>query len=173
MRKPRDPQTTPSLTDSPHEAGDPPDYSISQESGPLGTYHRGGTFYVLRLTQRTVVSRPARKIFGPWREGHVAGKAAGSRSLAQPADGRARNRCAARTPLQAYGHSKRTRLSPAGNSQCRGSPDQPGRLSGSQSAPRPTSIERTRMRECDNPQRRRPESCSRVARNLTKLSKVG
>ena len=95
LRKPRDPQSTAPLTDSPHEAGDPPDYSISQESGPLGTYHRGGTFYVLRLPQRTVVSRPARKLFGSWREGHVAGITVRSRSLAQSADRRARNRCAA------------------------------------------------------------------------------
>ena len=47
-------------------------FHVSGKS-PLGTCHRGGTFYVLRLPQQTVVSRPERKFLAQWREWHMVG----------------------------------------------------------------------------------------------------
>ena len=43
---------------SPLGAGDPPDYSMFAGKSPLGTCHRGGTLYVLRLPQQSAVSSP-------------------------------------------------------------------------------------------------------------------
>ena len=49
---------------SPLGVGAPPRLFHVSGKSPLGTCHRGGTFYVLRLPQRTAVSRPRADFMG-------------------------------------------------------------------------------------------------------------
>ena len=89
------------INGSPREAGDPPRlFHLAGKWPPSGTYHRGGTFYVLRLPQQTAASRSGRKIFGPWHEGHLVRIMFRRHSLVPLADKSAERGGTARIPVQ-------------------------------------------------------------------------